>query len=409
MSKILSDPELWKYLSIPFVAAVVGWATNWVAIRMTFRPLEFRGLPPFLGWQGIIPSKAGKMAAIFVDSTMHRLGTFAEAFRRMEPDKMAAQVKRVLEPRLDRYTDDVLLLGRQSLVWRNLPAVVREAVYERVRSELPGLVDDIIAEITDRVEELVDFKHMLVDQLTTDKRLLNRLFLEAGAAEFRFIVRSGLYFGFLFGLVQLTVWWFYKGWWVLPVFGLLVGYSTNWIALNIIFRPLNPTRLGPWTIQGLFLRRQREVAQTWCRLVTHEILTLRRIVHAMLHGPRCERTRQLIHRQVKPLADEALGLMRPAAGLALKSGELEEIKRLIGEKAVAVSQEPFDDWIFTGERADALEEMLRERMEALPPEQFQDLLRPCFQEDEMKLILVGAALGFVAGLAQLFLVFGGPG
>jgi hypothetical protein len=46
-------------------------------------------------------------------------------------------------------------------------------------------------------------------------------------------------------------------------------------------------------------------------------------------------------------------------------------------------------------------------MESLPPDQFQDLLRPCFQEDEMKLILVGAALGFLAGLAQLFLVFGG--
>ena len=35
-----------------------------------------------------------------------------------------------------------------------------------------------------------------------------------------------------------------------------------------------------------------------------------------------------------------------------------------------------------------------------------DLLRPCFKEDEMKLILVGAALGCMAGFAQLFLVFG---
>ena len=48
-----------------------------------------------------------------------------------------------------------------------------------------------------------------------------------------------------------------------------------------------------------------------------------------------------------------------------------------------------------------------ERMIALSSEEFQDLLRPCFQEDEIKLILVGAFLGFAAGICQLVFVFGG--
>jgi hypothetical protein len=47
-----------------------------------------------------------------------------------------------------------------------------------------------------------------------------------------------------------------------------------------------------------------------------------------------------------------------------------------------------------------------ERMRALSSSEFQDLLRPCFQEDEIKLILVGAALGMLAGIGQLILVFG---
>jgi hypothetical protein len=51
--------------------------------------------------------------------------------------------------------------------------------------------------------------------------------------------------------------------------------------------------------------------------------------------------------------------------------------------------------------------LLRERMERLRPKDFQDLLRPCFQEDEMKLILTGAVLGLIAGVAQLLFVFGG--
>ena len=61
----------WLWLVIPLVSGLVGWGTNWLAIQMTFYPLEFWPLrvwqmegSPFglFGWQGIIPAKAGQMA-----------------------------------------------------------------------------------------------------------------------------------------------------------------------------------------------------------------------------------------------------------------------------------------------------------------------------------------------------------
>lgn len=388
---------------------MVGWGTNWVAIRLTFWPLRFVGLPPYLGWQGIIPSKARKMAATFVDSTMHRLGTFHELFQTMEPAVISTHISQVLVPRLDRYTDEVVFWGGYGRVWRTLPDLVRSGIYDRVRSRMPGLVEELTHEAGSRIEELVDFKHMITTQLVGDPQLLNRLFLEAGEAEFRFLVRSGLYFGFLFGLVQLGVWIVYPAWWVLPFFGALVGWVTNWLALNLIFRPLAPRRLGPWTLQGLFLRRQAEVAAVWCRLVTREIVTLRRIVDAMLTGPNCEPARQLIRHHVQPVVDDAMGLLKPAATLAVGSGAVDDLKRSVGDKAVEVSAEPFQHWPFDEGRAQVVEALLRQRMEALPPEEFQELLRPCFQEDEMKLIVMGGVLGLLAGLAQLVLVFGGAG
>ena len=52
-----------QLLSIPVIGAIVGWGTNVVALKMTFYPLEFTGISPYLGWQGIIPAKAESMAA----------------------------------------------------------------------------------------------------------------------------------------------------------------------------------------------------------------------------------------------------------------------------------------------------------------------------------------------------------
>lgn len=398
--ELFANPDFWRWATIPFVAAVVGWATNWVAIWMTFNPVERIGWPPLLGWQGIIPAKAAKMAAIFVDSTMARLGTLSEVFDRMDPAVIAEHVAATVAPRAEELTDEVMRRSEVYL-WDNLPEPVRGAVYARVREELPGLVRDTFHDVDRQIESLIDLKDMVVGRLVAQPELLNRLFLECGAAEFRFIIRSGLYFGFLFGLVQLAVWVVYPAPWVLPAFGLFVGLATNWIALNLVFRPLEPVRVGPWTVQGLFLKRQPEVAATWSRLVTTEVLTLRHLVEAMLFGPRADRTRTLIRHHVKPLVDLALGPLRGVAQAAVGLRGFAGLKEAVGETALDVALEPFEDKSFVLDRASAVASELTDRMRHMPPGEFQDLLRPCFQEDEVKLILLGGALGLLAGWSQL--------
>jgi uncharacterized membrane protein YheB (UPF0754 family) len=406
MPSFLSDPEFWKYVSIPIVAGVVGWSTNWVAVKMTFLPEEFVGIRPFLGWQGIIPSKATKMAGIFVDTSMARLGRLSELFQELDPDRIAAHISDYLAPNLKGYTDEIVGRAHPEL-WERLPDLVKTQVYVRVHDRLPELVERLVDEVGADFESFIDFKQMITVRLEGDKGLLNRLFIESGRAEFDFIVRSGFYFGFLFGLIQLAVWYLYPAWWVLPAFGLAVGYATNWIALNLIFRPLHPQKIGPWTLQGLFLQRQPEVAAVWCGIVTREILTVRALTEAMLEGPKKERLQDITRRNIEPIVDEALGVAGGLAELAVGERGLEEMRTAAAEVAVEVSSAPFDDPVFNEERSEVAERFLRERMEALPSEQFQDLLRPCFQEDELKLILLGAALGFAAGWAQLVLVFGG--
>lgn len=43
-----------------------------------------------------------------------------------------------------------------------------------------------------------------------------------------------------------------------------MGYVTNWIALKWIFEPLNPVQVGPFVLQGMFLKRQLEVSYHIC-------------------------------------------------------------------------------------------------------------------------------------------------
>ncbi len=397
-------PDFIKLILIPFIAAIVGWVTNWVAIKLTFYPVEFIGIPPYLGWQGIIPRKGEKMAGIVVDNTLTKISTMSEIFEEFEPEAIAHHIIKVADARIEEFTDDIMD-ERNAVLWENLPNVLKKRVYARTRRQLPKVMDALLEDMQANIEDLVDPKAVIIERLSSDKNLLNRVFQECGEAEFRFVINSGFTFGFLFGIVQMFVWYFYQGGWVLPFFGLIVGLATNWLALNLIFRPLNPIKIGPFVIQGLFLKRQNAVSEVFCRLVTTEILTIGHVMHAIFKGPKSDRTKALIKKHLRPIIDG--GLIKTAAQLTVGPEGYVDLKRTIEEKTIEMSLASFDDPVFTKERGVVVERMFRERMQAMTSEEFQDLLRPAFQEDEWILILVGGVLGLLAGFAQLVFMFAG--
>lgn len=400
MLDFLGNPEFWKYASIPTLAAFIGWFTNWIAIKLSFYPLRFVGIPPYLGWQGIIPRKAAKMARISVEASLAKIGTPREVYQQMDPATLSRHINHILSLWIKPYTKDILFEQYPQL-WKLLPAKIKERIYDEVAAKLPAVVDDLVYDLGENIDDILDLEHLAVEELTNNRKLLVRIFQECGEREFRFIINSGIYFGALFGFIQMLVWMQAQLGWILPTFGVLVGLATNWIALQIIFRPVEPIRIGPLVLQGLFLKRQREVARVWCKIVTEEILTLEKISDNMLNGPHSERTRELISGHVEGVIDKALSNNRAAIELIVGPNKLGRVRSSISDKAIAVFGMPFNDAAFAEDRRQVVENMLFEKMVAMSPEEFQDLLRPAFQEDEAKLVAVGGALGAMAGFIQL--------
>ncbi|RMG31723.1 MAG: hypothetical protein D6732_14390, partial [Methanobacteriota archaeon] len=212
----IGSGDFWRYLSIPVVAAIVGWFTNWVAIKLLFYPLEPIGKPPYLGWQGILPSKAAKMGRITSRTTLSKLGTLKEVFQSMEPERIADHLIQYIEPRLEAYVEWIMLEEHPKL-WEALPSLVKGFIINMVRQKLPETVHQMMEEIGEHIEELVNVEELVVEQVTRDKRIINKIFLECGKVEFRFIIISGIYFGFPFGVIQMAIWYFYPLWWILPL------------------------------------------------------------------------------------------------------------------------------------------------------------------------------------------------
>jgi len=412
LEQILTHPDFYKYLSIPIVAAIVGWGTNWLAIKLMFYPVEFVGIKALhLGWQGVVPSKAEKMAKIVVEKGMMALANISEVYGQLDQNNLKMLFGIIMHSKIDGFID-TLMEEEYSEAWSKMTDEEKSNIKNTVREQLPVLIDRMIDEVGERIDGLIDLDEMVNNQLVQDRALLNRMFLEAGGSEFKFIVNSGIYFGTIFGLIQMMVWYYFPEWWVLPLFGLLVGYATNAIALNIIFKPVDPIKFGPFVLHGLFLKRQKEVSETFCRILTQDILTIRNLMTSMLNGSKSYRTRRLmkkhIEKAIDEAADESFGIGKIIAAETLGEKGLAQLKLTATDKAWNLASVGLlKEHGFNQGQSEIIEVMLRERMEALSSRQFQEVLRPAFQEDEWILISVGAILGLASGFLLLFLVFGG--
>lgn len=72
--------------------------------------------------------------------------------------------------------------------------------------------------------------------------------------------------------------------WTLAAGGAVVGYLTNLIALKLIFEPVEPKRIGPFMLQGMFLKRQHEVSEEFAECMTEKLLSSETLWHNILTG-----------------------------------------------------------------------------------------------------------------------------
>lgn len=392
-------------LSIPVVSATVGWLTNFLAVKMMFYPIEFVGIRPIFGWQGLIPAKRREMAEIEVELVLGRLLSVEELAERLDPEELSKAIDRRLKQVIRRVVNEVMRESAPQL-WAGLPVQGKNLVYSRIENDIPNVVRKLVSDFQHNVNEILNIKELVVEQLVDNPELINEIFLKAGEKEFPFIIKSGFYFGFLFGIPTMLLWYFYQAWWILPLGGLLVGYATNWIAIKIIFEPQEPIHIGPFKIQGMFLKRQNEVSRVYSDIIEQKLINSQNITNMILHGSGSGQLLELIELHVNDAIERYVAIAQPYFAIGVGSDNYFRMKELTVKQIFENSDKYLMYAYDYANGALQVGDDLCERMRSLSPADFEGVLRPAYQADEWKLIVTGAILGGIAGFGQLYFVFG---
>jgi uncharacterized membrane protein YheB (UPF0754 family) len=422
---LVHGSDLVKAITIPLFTGAIGYVINWTGVWMLFYPVRFAGfrlpglssavtllprrvqqVPGFMhgavGWQGIIPSRAAKMGSIAVDKGIAKLGSPSEFYRQLDPERIAEHIIATSRDDVREVVERIMRRENPGL-WEDLPPRVRETVHSRVQEQLPDIVREVTDEVGDNIDQLLDIKLMVIRQMEERPELANRVFRDVGERELRLIVNLGFVFGLLLGIPVVAITFAFPHWWVLPVCGVVVGWVTNLLAIYMIFEPVEPRKLGPILIHGLFLRRQGEVADVYAGIIADDIVTVGNIGEQLMHGPRSDRTRSMLESSLRPAVDRAAGgvVTREAVRLAVGPREYDTIRESVATEAARYTMTPLTDPEFSARQSERIEELLSDRMRDMSYRDFSELLRSAIREDEWLLYLHGAVLGFGAGLIHL--------
>ncbi len=428
---LIERPDFWAILTLPPVTAFVTWAHVWMALYMLFHPIHYIGFKPFglpiLGWQGIVPRKAGKISGIIVDQTLSKLGSLEEFFKAMDPEEMAELMSADINENIETIIDE-LMLERRPAVWKKVPYAIKRRLYQTAREQLPETLKDLVVDLTYNVEHLVDMREMVVSRMENDRALMVNMFLRVGQKEINFIWHISAAIGFFFGIVQMFVYIFVPDEWkhqTVPLFAAIWGFLTNWIAILMVFNPLEPIYvkfpkffefkkhpvfvrpvkpcMGVITLQGAFMKRQAEVSEVFSAVVVEDLVTVKNIMHEMMYGKHKDKTRAVLKSHLLKVLEQPV----VSAGLNLSLGprDYKQFKSDLIDRSIEVSMVPISSPMLNKSRGQKIYHLFKERILALTPREFENLLRPAFKEDELTLIILGAVTGAMAGFIHLILAF----
>jgi uncharacterized membrane protein YheB (UPF0754 family) len=406
LTEILIDfREHWViYFSMPLVAAFVGWSTKIVAMEMIYRPLEFKGIGP-IGWQGIIPRRAGKVGSTTIELLTQNLLKPEELVSRIDAKEAVEVLREPLAASINDIARDVAEEIRPGL-WDSLPEAGRQAILNRIHSQAPRITEKMLNEMQADLSRFVDLQFLSVTTLVRNKEKLNKLMRGLSDDAMAFVRRSGIYFGLIIGTAQMFVWAIFKLPWIMPAFGFGIGLVSDYIALNMLFRPIKPTKyLGFIKFQGLLHAQREKITADYARILAEDLFAPDILFDGILKGPGADKLFSMVAREVELAIDNEVGgftgtVVKFAVGTSKYNALKDKVVDLVVERLPSTLLDAQD---YAMSKID-LENTIISKMNQLTNEEYESILRPVFKDDEPLMVAIGAILGGCVGELQVLMI-----
>ncbi|WP_029898638.1 DUF445 domain-containing protein [Desulfohalovibrio reitneri] len=188
-----------------------------------------------------------------------------------------------------------------------------------------------------------------------------------------------------------------------PVAGALIGWFTNHLAVKMLFHPRRPVKVGPVTVQGVFPKRQRDLAARLGEMIDRELVSTSDMVEALKDADLGPRLRDTLDEYVDRLLREKLTQAVPMAAMFLGDSTVDRIKAVLVPEMEKMIPDLLDR---AGQELTTcydVSQVVRDKVESFSIEKLEDILFAIMKREFRFIELVGGLLGLAIGIFQSLL------
>ena len=193
-----------QLLIMIFISATIGWITNWVAIKMLFRPHKEINFGLFK-IQGLIPKRKAEIGSGIANIIQNELISVKDVISNIDREEFSK--------RLNSSIDRVLEKNLKGKVKEKFP-VLQMFFSDRMAKDVSNTIKDIIMENQEKIfeifsnyaEENIDFEIIISDKISNfslDK--LEEIVTLLAKKELKHIEVIGAILGGLIGVAQYLI------------------------------------------------------------------------------------------------------------------------------------------------------------------------------------------------------------
>ena len=198
-----------KLVIMVIISGAIGWITNWVAIKMLFRPHNEINLGLFK-IQGLIPKRRAEIGSGIANVIQNELISIKDVIANIDKEEFSQ--------RLNDLIDDVLEKNLKAKVKEKFP-VMQMFFSDKMAKDVSDTIKGIVMENQDKIfevfsnyaEENINFSTIITDKISNfslDK--LEEIITALAKKELKHIEVIGAILGAFIGLVQYFITLFVK-------------------------------------------------------------------------------------------------------------------------------------------------------------------------------------------------------
>lgn len=191
--------------TLPFIAALVGWFTNYIAVKMLFHPQEPVNILGLYTLHGIFPKNQKQVAEKIGKMVAEELLSSEDLKEKLNNPENILSIKELVEVKIDYYLNVSFPKNypiTSALVGDKRKTKFKETVMTEVDESVPAMIDHYLSNIEERfnVENIIKEK---VNNLSPER--LEDLLMTLLKREFKFIEYIGAIIGFVIGWIQVAM------------------------------------------------------------------------------------------------------------------------------------------------------------------------------------------------------------